>query len=219
MSAIPKLSIVMPVYKRRRWLREAIWSIIGQTFTDWELIVVDDGSKDIALTMEVYAASAGDGRVRLATVSENLGKGVSCGPALNVGFKIARGEYLAWATDDNVWFPDCYRRLVAALDVGADFAYGMTIIHESDAVASSPFDRETFSAFCHCGIAFAYRRAVLEKIGDYGNRWDQDFVYWKAVQSAGFRIVSLDVPPLASYRNHRGTVTQRVQRGELPESA
>jgi glycosyltransferase involved in cell wall biosynthesis len=89
-------SVIIPTYNREQYLRETIDSVMRQTFTDYELIVVDDGSTDGTAD---YVASLGPG-VRLLKQS-NAGPGV----ARNTGAAAAKGEYLAFLDSDDLWSP------------------------------------------------------------------------------------------------------------------
>lgn len=89
-------SVIIPTYNRSVFLREALDSVFGQTFKDYELIVVDDGSTD-----ETHEVIAGYGnRVRFYR-QENRGPG----EARNLGIRNATGEYVAFLDSDDVWFP------------------------------------------------------------------------------------------------------------------
>jgi GT2 family glycosyltransferase len=98
MHAEPLVSIVLPTYNRERYLREAVDSVLAQTYQRWELIVVDDGSTDGTLG---YLARLPDPRVRLVH-HEHAGQ-----PARvrNRGAGEAAGEYLAFLDSDDVWEP------------------------------------------------------------------------------------------------------------------
>jgi len=93
----PTVSVVMPVYNGENYLRLAIESVLAQTFQDFEIIVVDDGSKDA--TPEI-AASFGD-RVRYVR-QENAGVAA----AVNHGISLARGSYFAWLSHDDLYAPE-----------------------------------------------------------------------------------------------------------------
>jgi glycosyltransferase involved in cell wall biosynthesis len=95
----PRVSAVLPVYNHGGYVGEAVASVLGQTFANLELIVVDDGSTDA--TPEVLAR-IGDPRVRLLRHDENRGHGA----ALQTGLEAARGELLAIQDADDVWLPD-----------------------------------------------------------------------------------------------------------------
>ncbi len=90
------VSIVLPTYKRAHVLPSAIRSVLNQTYTNLELIVVDDNSPDD--TRDVVA-SFGDPRIRYVRNEPNL----KLPRALNRGFSLARGEYLTWTSDDNLY--------------------------------------------------------------------------------------------------------------------
>jgi glycosyltransferase involved in cell wall biosynthesis len=95
----PAVSVVMPVYNREDVVSAAIDSVIAQTFTSWELVIVDDGSTDGTAEV-VRGYSARDPRVRLVTGAH---EGVSA--ARNVGIRESRAEILAFIDSDNQWTP------------------------------------------------------------------------------------------------------------------
>ena len=116
----PAVSIVLPTYNRADLLAEAIASVRAQTFRDWELIVVDDGSTD--RTPEALRAwAAQDPRLRWVTGAH---RGVSA--ARNVGLRAATGGYLAFQDDDDVWRPAKLARQVAALEAHPAWAFVYT---------------------------------------------------------------------------------------------
>jgi glycosyltransferase involved in cell wall biosynthesis len=102
----PTVSVVMPVYNGENYLHLAIESVLTQTFQDFEIIVVDDGSKDA--THEV-AQSFGD-RVRYVK-QENAGVAA----AVNHGISLARGRYFAWLSHDDLYAPEKLSQQLQAL--------------------------------------------------------------------------------------------------------
>jgi len=114
MSSAPVVSVVMTVYNAEDYLGEAMDSILAQTFGDFELIVIDDGSTDGSTSMlRDYAAR--DQRVRL-TSRPNTG----VVRAANEGIAQARGKYLARMDSDDVSSPQRFARQVAHLDANPD---------------------------------------------------------------------------------------------------
>jgi hypothetical protein len=111
----PAVSVVIPTYNRERFIGSAVRSIVVQTFADWELIVVDDGSTDS--TVECVAA-IGDPRVRIVRLTSNCG----IAAARNRGLEEARGRYIAWLDSDDVAKPDRLARQVNFLSRNADVA-------------------------------------------------------------------------------------------------
>jgi teichuronic acid biosynthesis glycosyltransferase TuaG len=96
------VSVILPAYNARTTISEAIDSVRAQTFSEWELLVVDDGSSDgTADIVEHYVAM--DHRIRLFRQASPSGS-----PAVprNVGIKSARGRYLAFLDSDDLWFPE-----------------------------------------------------------------------------------------------------------------
>lgn len=119
------ISCVMPTFNQANYLRSAIDSILAQRFTDFELIVVDDGSTDS--TMKILA-SYDDPRLRVFW-KPNGGTGT----ALNFGFRHALGEYETWFASDNVMYPNNFEELLRALTSNdCDLVFGdMDIVLES----------------------------------------------------------------------------------------
>ncbi|MCD6661765.1 MAG: glycosyltransferase family 2 protein, partial [Lentimicrobium sp.] len=98
MEKQPLVSILMPVYNGRDYLRPAIDSLLAQTFTDFEMIVVNDGSKDDS---QAIIESYNDPRIVLIN-QQNQGVARS----LNNGLKIARGKYIRRHDADDISTPD-----------------------------------------------------------------------------------------------------------------
>jgi len=92
----PKVSIVIPVYNREKYLGIAVRSVLDQTFTDLELIIVDDGSTDGSLTIAEQFAKEDD---RVRVLSNPINKGAA--HALKKGFEAARGEYVGQVDSDD----------------------------------------------------------------------------------------------------------------------
>jgi glycosyltransferase involved in cell wall biosynthesis len=116
----PTLSIALPVYNGERYLRQALDSILEQTFTDFELLIADNASTDA--TAEIAAEyRARDPRIRYHRNSQNVGAARN----FNLAFELTSGRYFKWAADDDLAHPEFLERCVAALerDPGAVLAY------------------------------------------------------------------------------------------------
>ena len=123
----PRVSVVIIFLNPGAFLEEAVGSVLQQTFTDWELILVDDGSTDESSRFAADTATQSAGRVRYLEHSghANLGTSVS----RNVGMEAARGEYLLYLDADDVLFIDALDSLhtLAESERGIDAVFGSTI--------------------------------------------------------------------------------------------
>ena len=130
----PELSIIVPIYKVEKYLDECIQSILGQTFTDLELILVDDGSPDACPQM-CDAAAEQDSRVR---VIHQKNGGLSA--ARNTGIEAARGNWLGFVDSDDFVAPDFYEKLYnAAVNADADCAVcSVQLTHEDGSRMDTP---------------------------------------------------------------------------------
>jgi CDP-glycerol glycerophosphotransferase len=122
LSKAPLVSVVLPIYQVEAFLRECLDSIVSQSLTDYELLVVDDGSTDGSRAIaEEYARS--DSRVKVIE-RENGGLGA----ARNTGVQHARGVYLAFVDSDDVLPPGALRALVASAEAtGSDMVAGSVL--------------------------------------------------------------------------------------------
>lgn len=114
MSEPPKVTVVIPVYNREKYVGDAIASILAQTFTDFELLVIDDGSTDGS---QEVVRSYCDPRVRL--VCNEINQGIP--KTRNTGIRLARGEYLAFLDSDDRACPKRLMKQVAFLDGHPDY--------------------------------------------------------------------------------------------------
>lgn len=98
-STTSLVSVVVPTYNRASLLKQAIDSVLEQTYTTWELLIIDDGSTDD--TREIIAKYESDARIKYF-VQRNRGQAA----ARNVGIDKARGEFIAFLDSDNRWITD-----------------------------------------------------------------------------------------------------------------
>jgi glycosyltransferase involved in cell wall biosynthesis len=98
---MPLVSVITPVYNAARWLPETIASVQAQTLTDWELILVDDGSTDESVAIAEKAAKE-DSRIRSLRMPANGGPGA----ARNMALDAAQGRFIAFIDADDLWLPE-----------------------------------------------------------------------------------------------------------------
>ena len=116
MTQLPLISVIVPVYKVENYLDCCVQSIVNQTYSNLEIILIDDGSPDASGAMcDAWAEK--DSRIRVIH-QQNAGGGA----ARNAGLDAARGERIAFVDSDDYIAPDCYQYLHTLLEEGADIA-------------------------------------------------------------------------------------------------
>jgi glycosyltransferase involved in cell wall biosynthesis len=136
------LTIGLPVYNGERYLRQSLDALLGQTWTDFELVISDNASTDATADIcTTYAA--GDGRIRYLRQPVNVG----AGPNHNLLVPLARGRYFKWASHDDVYAPTLLEKCIALLEADPD----IVLAHSWDAVVddagavirSAPYELDT----------------------------------------------------------------------------
>lgn len=141
-SSYPKVSIIVPVYNVERYLRQCIDSVLDQTYGNWEMIIVDDGSTDgSAAICDEYAEK--NSRIRVFHKP-------NCGPssARNAGMAEASGDYLIFLDSDDFWLDDsCLSRMIqTAVDFDADLVRGdYARVHGNGIIAPDRRDRKVLA--------------------------------------------------------------------------
>jgi glycosyltransferase involved in cell wall biosynthesis len=120
----PQVSVIMPTWNRGSEIRENIESVLSQKMGDFELIVVNDGGeKDVEKTIEDYL---GDGRVRYIYAEHG---GTSS--AINTGLSVARGEYICYLDDDDIYYDNHLEVLTEIFDTNKDAVCAHTLIYRA----------------------------------------------------------------------------------------
>ena len=135
----PRVSVVIAFLNGERYLGEAIESVMAQTYRDWELLLVDDGSTDGSSPIAKEYATRWTGKIRYLehSVHQNLGTSAS----RNLGLREASGEYLAYLDGDDVWLPNKLEEQVALLDENPEVAMVYGPAYEWAGWTGRPRDR------------------------------------------------------------------------------
>jgi glycosyltransferase involved in cell wall biosynthesis/2-polyprenyl-3-methyl-5-hydroxy-6-metoxy-1,4-benzoquinol methylase len=178
----PKVSVIMSVYNGEKYLREAIESILNQTFTDFEFVIVNDGSTDNSLEI---LKSYDDERIRVINNEKNIGLTKS----LNKALKVARGEYIARQDADDVSLPDRFEEQMKYFERYPEVALLGTSIYLIDEngkivgkriVLAKPSIKDLFKGnqFNHGSVMF--KKEVINQLGGYNEliRYSQDYELW-----------------------------------------
>ena len=216
----PKVSVVIPAYNVAAYIAEALDSAFAQTFTDYEVIVVNDGSPDTAELERVLAPY----RDRVRYIAQ-ANRGV--GGARNTLVRAARGEFVAQLDPDDAWLPHYLETQLAIIegDSTIDVLYPNALIFGDGLDAgrtfmeSQPSEGEvTFEALlrqrCTVMACVTARRATLVRAGLYDEklRCSEDLDLWLRVVKAGGRI-AYHRQVLARYRRRRDSLTADPTRG------
>ena len=170
-----KLSVIVPVYGAENYLHRCVDSLLAQKMTDYEIILVDDGSKDASGQIcDAYAQE--QPKVIRCLHVENGGQG----RARNLGMEIARGDYLGFVDSDDWVEPDMYPRLLQCAErEGADVVVcGIRALHEDGREESLPVWQEgnpMAAAGSACNKLF--RRAAVGNIRFPEGLWYEDFCF------------------------------------------
>jgi glycosyltransferase involved in cell wall biosynthesis len=130
-ASVPAVSVILPCFERLRFLRSAVASVFAQTFSDWELVIVDDGSGS-AVQAYLHEVAA-DPRVRALRLAH------SGNPAAvrNAGLRSAQGEYVAFIDSDDVWLPRKLELQLASLRRRDDCRWGYAAYDLIDAAGDA----------------------------------------------------------------------------------
>jgi len=122
----PAVSVITIFYNEARFLPEAIESVLSQTYSAWELLLVDDGSSDESTEIALRYAAAYPQKIRYLEHEGHTNRGMSA--ARNLGLRHARGRYLAFVDADDVWLPHKLASQIPRLDAlpEVDMLYATT---------------------------------------------------------------------------------------------
>jgi glycosyltransferase involved in cell wall biosynthesis len=208
----PVVSVVVPTFNRADLLGETLQSILAQTLRDLELIVVSDGSTD---GTRAVVEGLGDPRVQFI---EQANSGGPAGPR-NRGVRAARGKYVAFCDDDDLWLPEKLERQVALMERESDIAlsytegenFGDSDVFTRTSLRGRPVD-DHFRALLYRNFitnsSVVVRRAVLAEVGAFNEdralRGTEDYEMWLRI-ARRHRIAGVH-QPLFRYRIHRSNL-------------
>lgn len=211
----PLISIILPVYNGENFLAESISSCLNQTYTNIELIIVDDCSTDNSLDIAEHFKRK-DSRVKI--IKNGLNKKLPS--SLNIGHKQASGDFITWTSDDNIFHENALEKMFLKLDQEkADLVYCDYLIlnQESEIIGQSRLKPLEYLLFYGViGACFLYRKEVYYKNNGY--REDlflvEDYDFWlRAIKHSVF--VRIDIPVYYYYRYHSNSLTERMKKEPL----
>lgn len=197
----PLVSIVTPIYDCEKFIALTIESIVDQTFQNWELIIVDDCSKDSSLNI-VQSYADRDHRIRVLRLEKNSGAAV----ARNTAIEAARGRYIAFLDSDDTWLPYKLERQLSFMEKFS-VAFCYSSYHKVNEKGDSLGIAEVPPKIDYYGLLKSPRIGCLTAIYDTRDlgkvympliRKRQDFGLWlRIVKKVGFAYGIQE--PLATY--------------------
>lgn len=218
MRSEAKISVLMGIYNCQDTLEEAVQSIQNQTYTNWELILCDDGSNDRTLDVARKLAEK-DSRIIVIQNEKNIG----LNKTLNRCWRISSGEYIARMDGDDICMPFRFETQVSFLKENPAYAIvSSTMIYFDESgdwgrgkaiPAPTPFDVVTGSPICHAPVMM--RRECMEAVNGYSEDTRklrvEDVDLWIKLYAAGYRCFNLE-EPLYKMRNDKNAFSRRKYR-------
>lgn len=215
------VSIIIPTHRGERFLAETLATIAAQTHADWELIVVEDGSRDGSESIvRDFAERHPKRRVVFTRNERNYGPSHS----RNVAFALARGEFVALLDSDDRWLPDHLAQSLATLaTTGGDVAYSTVVMfedkteillgvwgpqaHELESFPTSLIARSFITP-----SATVMRRRVLAAVGpwDVSLRCCEDFQFWLRAAALGMQFCYVGGCHCLYRKNHQEAATGKT---------
>lgn len=220
---MPKVSVIMGVYNGSKRVRHAIESILNQTFSDFELIICDDGSSDNSAEI-IEELAIMDSRIILLRNSENM----KLAATLNKCLKAANGEYIARMDDDDISHPDRFKMQVAFLDSHPEYAIVGTSrnMYDNNGIwGKSLCQGERTTIDIYMGKAFAHptvmmRKDALISVDGYATSpiigRTEDFDLWCKLYKKGYKGFNLS-DTLLNYYEARDSYEKRKYKFRVCE--
>ena len=186
---MPKISIVTPAYNCEKYLEEAVNSVLAQSFEDWELLIIDDCSKD-ATWLRMQTLAKQDNRIRIFQNRHNSGSAAT----RNNGIRQARGEWIAFLDSDDLWRPEKLERQMSVLRKHPDASFlftgsafieddGMTIAHVLHVPEKVSRKKLLKQNVISCSSVLIRRELMLEFPMPEEDGIHEDFATWLAILS------------------------------------
>jgi glycosyltransferase involved in cell wall biosynthesis len=212
------ISVVMPVYNAENYLREAIESILNQTYTNYEFIIINDGSTDKSLNI-IKEYKSKDNRIIL--INNNQNQGIVS--ALNYGIKYVKGKYIARMDSDDISLPyrleKEYNYIIKNdLDLCGSFAFAFRNKIKNNKLIKVPIEANDIkysllfsNVFLHPTIVF---NKYIFKDLKYETEVAQDYDLWCKIVLKKYRIGNIP-EPLLYYRFHKNQITFKKSKKVL----
>lgn len=202
------ISIVLPVYNGEKYLRESIKSILAQTYSDFELVVVNDCSTDSSVSI-IKSFMEVDSRIKLINNTENQ----KLPRSLNIGFSHCCGDYFTWTSDDNMMLPNMLETMVSALEnQNVDLVFSRCeIVNEQGKKIGMTQKYEDLDELYYNNIvlaSFLYRKEIHFSLNGYDvNKFlVEDYDFWlRAYRAFRFAYIPEALYQIRFHKDNLGT--------------
>lgn len=205
-----KISVITPAYNAGKFIDKTVQSVIDQTFSDWEMIIVNDASSDDTL-VKINAWADKDARIKVIDLEKNSGVAA----ARNAALKVAKGDFIAFLDADDLWAP---KKLETQYNFMKDNGYVLTYTEyktfmgddlESATLVKVPHTMTYSSIFKNTAIACLTVMVDRKTVGDFympNLSHTEDQCTWQEILSRGYKAYAL-CEPLSFYRRSEGSLT------------
>lgn len=201
------VSVIMPAYNSGKYIKDAISSVLEQTYADFELLIVNDASED---DTEAVVQSFNDDRIRYFKNNQSMGAAI----CRNSAIRHAKGEFIAFLDSDDLWKPEKLEKQLAFM-MQNNCAFSYTAYEEmnesgekSGRIVSGPkkVTRTGMYTFCWPGcLTVMYNRNVVGDLEIYPIERNNDYAMWlKIIKKANLHLLEEN---LAVYRRRQGSVS------------
>ena len=204
----PLVSVVMPAYNCEKYIVEAIKSVLAQTYENWELLVLDDWSKDNTLQI-IKQFSQKDSRIKVIPNGKNMGVSAT----RNRGIEFASGDWIAFLDSDDMWKPSkLEKQLKVADNNSAEFIFtGVSYINEKSEPFKGTFEvpeKVTYKKLRYQNViscsSVLVKKKYFENIKMEKDEMHEDYAVWLRILKLGVIAYGVN-EPLLIYRISRNS--------------
>lgn len=215
---MPRVSVIIPAYNAMEYLPATVESVLKQSFEDFEIIIVDDGSPD---NLKEWASGVEDSRVKLIS-QDNQGPSI----ARNTGIFHSQGEYIAFLDSDDIWAPSKLQKQVEVLDSNPKLGLVYTWIIQTDKYGNSTgrlfqfyeegqvWEKLLLRNFIACGSTPLIRCECFDEVGNFDPNLfgPEDNDMWLRIAAKyEFAVIK---EPLVYYRQLNSSVSRNLEKME-----
>lgn len=218
---MPKVSVIIPIYNRAQYLPDAVNSVLNQSYKDFEIIIVDDGSTDNTKEVAKKCIQQYPGKISYF-YQKNYGPSA----ARNKGIKESKSNYIAFLDSDDEWLPNFLQKSMGVIQAGkyqwVDAAgYRVELNEKEEEINRETFHMESLDNYENLFLALlkknvigetskiVIRKDYLEKVGYFNEEFKLavDWELWIRLVKHGFKIYRI-LEPLFIYKVRKGSLVR-----------